>query len=40
VADWLTGFSSPVDLAVAADGSVLVLSRGGGTLQRVTYAVP
>ncbi len=41
VGDWLTGFSSPVDLRVAGDGSVLVLSRGGGgTLQRVTYATP
>lgn len=41
VADWLTGFSSPVDLRVAEDGSVLVLCRGGGgLLQRVTYAVP
>jgi glucose/arabinose dehydrogenase len=41
VADWLTGFSSPVDLRVADDGSVLVLSRGGGgTLKRVTYAAP
>jgi glucose/arabinose dehydrogenase len=41
VNDWLTGFSSPVDLRVANDGSVLVLSRGGGgTLQRVTYTVP
>ena len=39
--DWQTGFSSPVDLRVADDGSVLVLSRGGGgTLQRVTYTVP
>lgn len=38
---WLTGFSSPVDLRVAGDGSVFVLSRGGGgTLQRVTYATP
>jgi len=40
VGDWLTGFSNPVDLRVAEDGSVLVLSRGGGTLQRVTYAGP
>ncbi len=41
VGDWLTGFSSPVDLRVARDGSVLVLSRGGGgTLQRVIYATP
>jgi glucose/arabinose dehydrogenase len=41
VSDWLTGFSSPVDLRVASDGSVLVLSQGGtGTLQRVTYAAP
>ncbi|WP_306589933.1 sorbosone dehydrogenase family protein [Geothrix sp. 21YS21S-4] len=41
VGDWLTGFSTPVDLRVAADGSVLVLSRGGGgTLQRVTYTAP
>lgn len=39
VSDWLTGFSSPVDLRVAPDGSVFVLCRGGGgTLQRVTYA--
>jgi glucose/arabinose dehydrogenase len=39
VGDWLTGFSSPVDLRVADDGSVLVLSQGGGgTLQRVTYS--
>lgn len=37
VTDWLTGFTNPVDLRVAEDGSVLVLSRGGGTLQRVTY---
>jgi glucose/arabinose dehydrogenase len=38
VSDWLTGFSSPVDVRVADDGSVLVLSQGGGgTLQRVTY---
>jgi len=37
VTDWLTGFSNPVDLRVVEDGSVLVLSRGGGTLQRVTY---
>ena len=41
VGDWLTGFSSPVDLRVADDGSVLVLARGGGgTLQRVTYSAP
>lgn len=41
VADWLTGFSSPVDLRVADDGSVLVLSRGGGgALMRVTYTAP
>jgi glucose/arabinose dehydrogenase len=41
VSDWLTGFSSPVDLRVSEDGSVLVLSRGGGgTLQRVTYTAP
>ncbi|GLH74085.1 hypothetical protein GETHLI_25870 [Geothrix limicola] len=41
VSDWLTGFSSPVDLRVAPDGSVLVLGRGGGgTLQRVTYTTP
>ncbi|MFN7956973.1 MAG: PQQ-dependent sugar dehydrogenase [Holophagaceae bacterium] len=41
VGDWLTGFSSPVDLRVAPDGSVLVLCRGGGgTLQRVTYETP
>jgi len=41
VGDWLTGFSSPVDLRVAGDGTVLVLSRGGGgTLQRVTYVTP
>jgi len=41
VSAWLTGFSSPVDLRVAGDGSVFVLSRGGGgTLQRVTYATP
>jgi len=40
VGDWLTGFSSPVDLRVAEDGSVLVLSRGGGSLQRVTYTAP
>jgi glucose/arabinose dehydrogenase len=38
VADWLTGFSSPVDLRVADDGTVLVLAQGGGgTLQRVNY---
>ncbi len=37
VTDWLTGFTNPVDLRVAEDGSVLVLSRGGGALQRVTY---
>ena len=36
VSDWLTGFSSPVDLLVAPDGSVLVLSSGGGgTLARI-----
>lgn len=41
VSDWLMGFSSPVDLRVAEDGSVLVLCRGGGgALQRVTYGVP
>jgi glucose/arabinose dehydrogenase len=40
VSDWLTGFSSPVDLRVASDGSVFVLSQGGGTLQRVTYVAP
>ncbi|WLT32801.1 sorbosone dehydrogenase family protein [Geothrix sp. PMB-07] len=41
VSDWLTGFSSPVDLRVASDGSVLVLCRGGGgALQRVTYTNP
>jgi glucose/arabinose dehydrogenase len=41
VGDWLTGFSSPVDLRVSEDGSVLVLCRGGaGTLQRVTYTAP
>ena len=41
VGDWLTGFSSPVDLSVSEDGSVLVLSRGGGgTLRRVTYTAP
>ena len=38
VGDWLTGFSSPVDVRVADDGSVFVLAQGnGGTLQRVTY---
>jgi glucose/arabinose dehydrogenase len=38
VGDWLTGFASPVDLRVVNDGSVLILSQGGGgTLQRVTY---
>ena len=41
VGDWLTGFSSPVDLSVSEDGSVLVLSRGGGgTLRRVIYTAP
>lgn len=36
--DWLTGLTSPVDIRVSEDGSVLVLSRlGGGALQRVTY---
>lgn len=37
VNDWLTGFSNPVDLLVAPDGAVLVLSSGGGgTLARIT----
>jgi glucose/arabinose dehydrogenase len=41
VSDWMTGFSNPVDLRVAGDGSVLVLCRGGGgTLQRLTYTAP
>jgi glucose/arabinose dehydrogenase len=41
VADWLTGFSSPVDVRVVDDGTVLVLAQGGGgTLQRVTYTAP
>lgn len=41
VSDGLTGFSSPVDLRVAPDGSVFVLCRGeGGTLQRITYTTP
>jgi len=41
VRDWMTGFSNPVDLRVAEDGSVLVLCRGGGgTLQRITYTAP
>jgi glucose/arabinose dehydrogenase len=40
VGEWLTGLSNPVDLRVAEDGSVLVLSRGGGRLQRVTYSAP
>jgi glucose/arabinose dehydrogenase len=41
VGDWLTGFSSPVDVRVADDGTVLVLSRGnGGTVQRITYTAP
>ena len=38
VGDWQTGFSSPVDLRIAGDGSVMVLSQGGGgILQRVAY---
>ncbi len=41
VSDWMTGFSNPVDLRVAPDGSVLVLCRGGGgTIQQVTYTTP
>lgn len=44
VTDFVTGLSSPVDLAVGGDGSLLELARGGGantgTLVRVTYSPP
>jgi glucose/arabinose dehydrogenase len=32
-----TGISSPVDLKVAADGSLYYLARGSGTIFRITY---
>jgi glucose/arabinose dehydrogenase len=40
VTDFATGFSQPVDLDLASDGSVFVLARGGGTVRRIAYVAP
>ncbi|WNG58824.1 PQQ-dependent sugar dehydrogenase [Archangium gephyra] len=40
VAEWGTGFSSQVDMAVGPDGALYTLGHSGSTLRRVTPSAP